>query len=120
MAKNSYTDRAEAQEAADKREAHKAKSLSHMHWGVEEQEDGTFQVKLLKHGKSPQEIQAEAKAQREAEREFRKHLDTPMDSDGLTLRKIAMASAIFGPQATAMALSVRAARIRSEKDKKSD
>lgn len=120
MAKNIFTDRAEAQEVADKREKHKAKSLAHMHWGVEEQDDGTYKVALIKHGKSPQEIRAEADARREEERKFRRHLDTPISEDGLTLRKIGIASAIFGPEATAMALSLRAKRLDAEKDKKSD
>lgn len=120
MAKNIFTDRAKAQDAADKREAHKAKSLAHMHWGVEEQEDGTYKVALIKHGQSPQEIQAENEARRKEELEFRKHLDTPMGEDGLTLRKIGMASQIFGAEATMMALQIRAMRLKSEAKAKED
>lgn len=120
MAKNSFTNRAEAQDAADKREKHKAKSLRHMHWGVEENEDGTFKVALIKHSQSPQEIRAEAEARREEERQFRKHLDVPMGEDGLTLRKIGMASAIFGVEATAMALHMRALRMKLDKNDSKD
>lgn len=120
MAKNIFTDRAEAQEVADKRERHKAKSLAHMRWGVEEQDDGTYKVALIQIAKSPQEIRAEADARREEEREFRKHLDTPLADDGLTLRKIGIASAIFGPEATAMALHMRALRMKLEKDDTKD
>lgn len=120
MAKNIFTDRAEAQDAAEKREKHKAKSLAHMHWGVEEQDDGTYKIALIKHSQSPQEIRAEAEARREEEREFRRHLDTPLADDGLTLRKIGITSAIFGAEATAMALHLRAMRLNSEKDNSKD
>jgi len=120
MAKNIFTDHAEAKDAAEKREKHKAKSLAHMRWGVEDQGDGTYKVALIKIAKSPQEIRAEADARREEEREFRKHLDTPLADDGLTLRKIGIASAIFGAKATAMALHLRAMRLNSERDDSKD
>lgn len=116
MAKNIFVDREDAQREANKREAHKAKSLAHMHWGVEEQTDGTYKVALIKHGQSPQELKAENEARRKEEHELRKHLDTPMGEDGLTLRQIGMANAIFGAEATAMALQIRALRMKAEKN----
>ncbi len=88
---------------AAKREKAKSKQLGHMEWQAV-QEEGNWKPKLVKVRPTLQELQEQRKEQVLRDNEL---LDTDV-GDGMTLRSIGLATQIFGPNAVAMALMIRA------------
>lgn len=93
----------EAIAEATKREKAKSKQLGHMEWQAVE-ENGDWKAKLVKIRPSLQEAENQRREDIRRENEM---LDTDM-GNGMTLRGIGMATQIFGPEAVAMALAIRA------------